>query len=49
METNQNKVALITGSAIGIGRQIAEAYVTAGLSVGIADINFDAASATAAR
>lgn len=47
MMTTRNKVALITGSATGIGRRIAEAYVEAGLRVGIADINLTAATATA--
>lgn len=37
------KVALVTGSASGIGRDIAETYARAGAAVGIADINSDAA------
>ena len=37
------KVALVTGSASGIGRDIAETYARAGAAVGIADINLDAA------
>ncbi|WP_286707835.1 SDR family NAD(P)-dependent oxidoreductase, partial [Psychrobacter sp. UBA2514] len=40
------KVALITGSASGIGRDIAETYAKAGASVGIADINLEAAQLT---
>ena len=40
------KVALVTGSASGIGRDIAETYAKAGAAVGIADINPDAAQAT---
>ncbi|MGB6925532.1 MULTISPECIES: 3-hydroxybutyrate dehydrogenase [Psychrobacter] len=40
------KVALVTGSASGIGRDIAETYAKAGAAVGIADINFDAAQKT---
>lgn len=44
-----DKVALVTGSASGIGRKIAETYIEAGLKVGIADINMDAAKATAAE
>ena len=40
------KVALITGSASGIGRDIAETYAKAGASVGIADINLEAAQQT---
>ncbi len=40
------KVALVTGSASGIGRDIAETYAQAGAAVGIADINLDAAQQT---
>ena len=40
------KVALVTGSASGIGRDIAETYAKAGAAVGIADINLDAAQKT---
>ena len=40
------KVALITGAASGIGRNIAETYAQAGAYVGIADINLDAAQQT---
>ncbi len=40
------KVALVTGSASGIGRDIAETYARAGAAVGIADINIDAAQNT---
>ena len=43
----QGKSALITGSARGIGRAFAEAYVREGASVAIADINFERASETA--
>ena len=40
------KVALVTGSASGIGRDIAETYARAGAAVGIADINIAAAQQT---
>jgi NAD(P)-dependent dehydrogenase (short-subunit alcohol dehydrogenase family) len=44
------KSAIITGSARGIGRAFAEAYVREGATaVAIADIDFDRASATAAE
>ncbi|UCI19816.1 L-iditol 2-dehydrogenase [Mesorhizobium sp. B2-1-8] len=45
----QDKSALITGSARGIGRAFAEAYVREGATVAIADINLDAARKTAAE
>ncbi len=45
----QGKSALITGSARGIGRAFAEAYVREGATVAIADINFERASQTAAE
>jgi D-sorbitol dehydrogenase (acceptor) len=41
------KSALITGSARGIGRAFAEAYAREGATVAIADINLEAAEATA--
>ena len=45
----EGKSALITGSARGIGRAFAEAYVREGATVAIADINIDAAQKTAAE
>ncbi|GHD60847.1 3-hydroxybutyrate dehydrogenase [Jeongeupia chitinilytica] len=41
------KVALITGAASGIGKDIALVYARAGAAVAIADINLDAAQKTA--
>ncbi|MDN3397727.1 3-hydroxybutyrate dehydrogenase [Psychrobacter sp. APC 3426] len=40
------KVALVTGAASGIGRDIAETYAKAGAAVGIADINLEPAQHT---
>ncbi|HEY4351340.1 MAG TPA: SDR family NAD(P)-dependent oxidoreductase, partial [Paraburkholderia sp.] len=40
-----NRVALITGAASGIGKRIAEVYADNGAHVAIADINNDAAQA----
>lgn len=45
----QGKSALITGSARGIGRAFAEAYVREGATVAIADINLEAAEKTASE
>lgn len=45
----EGKSALITGSARGIGRAFAEAYIREGATVAIADINVDAAQKTAAE
>lgn len=43
----KDKVAIITGSASGIGKNIAEKYAQAGAKVVIADLNIDQANATA--
>ncbi|MGZ3157597.1 MAG: 3-hydroxybutyrate dehydrogenase [Burkholderiaceae bacterium] len=43
----QNKVAVITGSASGIGKEIAFEFAHAGAKIVIADLNLDAATATA--
>lgn len=48
MTTLEGKVALITGAASGIGKAIAELYAKNGARVAIADINQQAADATAA-
>ncbi len=43
----QNKVAIVTGAASGIGEQIAKTYAQEGAKVVIADLNFDAANKVA--
>ena len=45
----KGKSALITGSARGIGRAFAEAYVSEGAVVAIGDINLEAAEKTASQ
>ena len=42
-----DKVAVVTGAASGIGREIAKVFVAAGARVVIADLDLDAATATA--
>jgi NAD(P)-dependent dehydrogenase (short-subunit alcohol dehydrogenase family) len=49
MKRMNGKSALITGSAQGIGRGFAEAYIREGATVAIADINLAAAEKTAAK
>jgi NAD(P)-dependent dehydrogenase (short-subunit alcohol dehydrogenase family) len=44
-----SKTAIVTGAATGIGRAIAEGLHEAGAQVVIADVNLDAAKATAAE
>ena len=43
----KDKVAIVTGSAAGIGKEIAITYAREGAKVVIADMNKDAAEATA--
>ena len=45
----KDKVAFITGSASGIGKEIALVYASEGAKIVIADLNKDAAAATAAE
>lgn len=47
MKRLDEKSALITGAARGLGRGFAEAYIREGAQVAIADINFEAAAQTA--
>ena len=45
--TLSGKIALVTGAAQGIGREIALALATDGADVAICDVNLDAAQKTA--
>ena len=45
----QGQVALVTGAASGIGKAIAERYAREGAKIVIADLNLEAANATAAE
>jgi D-sorbitol dehydrogenase (acceptor) len=49
MKRLEGKSALVTGSARGIGRSFAQAYINEGATVAIADINLERAQATAAE
>lgn len=49
MKRLEGKSALITGSARGIGRAYAEAYIREGATVAIADINLERATQTASE
>ena len=42
----QGKVALVTGAASGLGKNIALTYAQAGAAVGVADLNIEAAQGT---
>ena len=45
----KDKVAIVTGAASGIGREISVTYAREGAKVAICDLNLDAANATAAE
>jgi 3-hydroxybutyrate dehydrogenase len=45
----EGKTAIVTGAASGIGKEIARVYAREGAAVAVADLNLDAANATAAE
>jgi 3-hydroxybutyrate dehydrogenase len=45
----EGKIAVVTGAASGIGKDIAKVFLDAGAMVAIADLNIDGANATAAE
>lgn len=49
MQSIEGKVAIVTGAASGIGREIAFELARAGASIAIADLNIDGADAVAAE
>lgn len=49
MKRFQDQVVIVTGAASGIGKEIAQSFAQEGASVAIADLNKEAAEATAAE